>query len=85
MHTPSYGTFTVRSLQANPWGLYNVLGNVAEWTDELGSNVGHNEPAAALRGGHWASRRDELHLSVREWVATSTRSSRIGFRVAADL
>ena len=62
-HTQA-GTHPVASKQANPWGLYDMLGNVYEWcadwwTEDLGSNlvVDPTGPEVGadrvVRGGCW--------------------------------
>ena len=58
-----------------PSGAGDVLGNVAEWTDE-GGNGRH-----VVRGGSWLSSRNALKKSSpRVSLADASRSATIGFR-----
>jgi formylglycine-generating enzyme required for sulfatase activity len=88
------GPVAVRQKQANQWGLYDMLGNVWEWTTGLypltGRNDGPNLPASpsgpfwAIRGGSWADATRLLRVSVRGRAATSHRSNSIGARCTVD-
>ena len=75
-------THPVAAKQANPWGLYDMLGNIHEWcadwwTEDLGSNMvvdptGPEEGAdRVLRGGSWSSDarvvRAAYRLPLRPW------------------
>ncbi len=89
--TTGYGTFSVHSLTPNPWGLYNTVGNVAEWVSDerAGFDDGlvqeRTGPLACVRGGHWASSGDTLAVDLAECWPADQRTNRIGFRVAASL
>ena len=61
-------------LAANPWGLYDMLGNAAEWTAER-----TYPDVRIVRGGHSASPSWDMRVEAREiW----TGGSRAGFRIA---
>ena len=88
------GPVSVKQKQANGWGLYDMLGNVWEWTTGLypltGKNDGPNLPANpsspfwAIRGGSWADATRLVRVSVRGRAETSHRSNSIGVRCALD-
>ncbi|MCA9212678.1 MAG: SUMF1/EgtB/PvdO family nonheme iron enzyme [Planctomycetales bacterium] len=75
--TSQKGTDPVGSRRANAWGLYDVLGNVAEWCQDVYSPtyyaespkenpVGPSEgPKRVLRGGSWKSPESECRVSAR--------------------
>lgn len=88
------GALAVRQKQANSWGLYDMLGNVWEWTTGLypltGRNDGPNLPANAsgpfwaIRGGSWDDASRLVRVSVRGRAETSHRSNSIGARCVVD-
>ena len=79
---------------ANPFGLYQVHGNVYEWTEDCWRASYAGAPidgsartrvdcdARTLRGGSLTDAPDVLRSAARSGFASSERSSRIGFRVA---
>ena len=85
LETPGFGPLPVASLRPNAWGLYNVLGNVAEWVlDTKGETSAPEQPSPegrAVRGGHWASPAQELDLSMVRFIPGGQGSDRIGFRL----
>lgn len=84
----------------NPWGLYDVHGNILEWTQDcwhdsynhaptdgvawLGENNG-NCNRRVLRGGSWSARAIELRLAARASNFQDHKSIFIGFRVVREL
>jgi formylglycine-generating enzyme required for sulfatase activity len=90
-------TVTVDSFAANPWGLYNVHGNVWEltedcWNDKNRGNLGNGTARASgdcsrrvLRGGSWINPPYVLRSSARFWSFADYRCNARGFRLARTL
>ncbi|MGD0640550.1 MAG: SUMF1/EgtB/PvdO family nonheme iron enzyme [Roseiarcus sp.] len=90
-------TAPVDSGPPNPFGLYNILGNVRQWTLDCWSAAPAAAPsnrapadpgdcsARATRGGSWADRPSELRAAARSWETVDEGSEKIGFRVARPL
>jgi formylglycine-generating enzyme required for sulfatase activity len=90
--TPPVCTFA-----ANRFGLYDMVGNVWEWTEDCWN--GNYQGAAADgsawtsgdcsrrvgRGGSWDDVPDLLRSAYRYWVVTDLRDFNLGFRVARTL
>jgi len=87
----------VESYQQNPWGLFNVHGNVAEWVEDCW-NVDHmgapadGTPARTgdcslhvLKGGAWSYWPQDIRAAYREPAKANDRYYQVGFRVARDL
>ena len=92
-----YQTAPVDTFQPNPWGLFQVHGNVFEWTEDCwkddykgaptdGSAWTSNDCASRVtRGGSWETFPRYLRSAYRERYIAVNRSPRYGFRVARKL
>ncbi len=91
-------TVAVRQFAANPFGLYNVHGNVWEWVQDCQHNHYNGAPLdgsawtsgcvskrRGARGGDWTSPADGLRAEHRAWFEPDLPSYAGGFRVARDL
>jgi formylglycine-generating enzyme required for sulfatase activity len=93
-------TVPVDSFQPNPWGLYQVHGNVLEWTEDCdgGNDVGYRGAPTdgsartagdcstrAVRGGSWSFGPRMLRSAYRLAWPTTLRDDGTGFRVARTL
>jgi formylglycine-generating enzyme required for sulfatase activity len=90
-------TIPVDSFEPNPWGLYQVHGNVDEWTEDCWneSNTGNPGDGRArttgactqrvVRGGTWLADPRLLRSASRVWRIADYRSYYIGFRLARTL
>ncbi|MDM8561785.1 SUMF1/EgtB/PvdO family nonheme iron enzyme [Candidatus Marithioploca araucensis] len=91
-------TAPVGSFSANPFGLYDTVGNVWEWNaDPWHSNyknapndgrvweTGADNSYRVLRGGSWGYYPDYCRTAGRYWDTSDDRDQFIGFRVAARL
>lgn len=73
---------TVGSFKPNPYGLYDMYGNVWQWTD--GCREG-DCAKLVLRGGSFEYGPEYLNVSYREGIEATERVNNLGFRVARTL
>jgi formylglycine-generating enzyme required for sulfatase activity len=89
-------TLPVDSFGPNPWGFYQVHGNVFEWTEDCGHryNSAPSDGAAwtpvsccprVVRGGSWYSNPTNLRAAHRQTRPCTERSNDVGFRVGRAL
>ena len=78
-HTAPVGSFA-----PNPWGLYDMEGNVAEWVSDL-TDHGNRERSKVVRGGSWVNIPDASQSGGRDTLPTTAAKSNIGFRCAENV
>jgi hypothetical protein len=74
-------TSEVGSFQPNPFGLYDMHGNVAEWT--LG-RYGQKLDRRAVRGGSWRDLPRDAHASERFGYCSYQKVFHVGFRIVCE-
>jgi len=90
-------TVEAKSYNANDYGLYNMAGNVAEWTNSsynmssyyMGSTINpnvedRNNKRKIIRGGSWKDVAYFLEVSSRDYEYADTARSYIGFRTVQN-
>ncbi len=80
---PRCGPHAVGRKAPNAWGLYDVLGNVAEWT-ETGTGGGASG-VRWYRGGSWRSPAVQVRLAAVAQAAPTLRDAAVGFRPVRSL
>jgi formylglycine-generating enzyme required for sulfatase activity len=80
----------VKQYEANPWGLYDIVGNVSEWTRsnyqpypyrEGGRNNENAQVKKVARGGSWNDRPKTAGSTVRFAYESYQKVYNVGFRV----
>ncbi|BDU21172.1 formylglycine-generating enzyme family protein [Dyella sp. GSA-30] len=92
-----WGPAPVMSFAANPFGLYDINGNVSEWVQDCWHDNYIRAPrdgnawlnpgcsTRVIRGGSWGSSPDQVRSAYRQGADASVRSGRVGFRVVREL
>ncbi len=92
-----WGPAPVMSFKPNPFGLYDMGGNVSEWVADCWHDNYNRAPTdgsawvnpgcdeRVLRGGSWGSAPAQDRSAFRQGAPADARSGRVGFRVARDL
>ena len=85
-------TSDVRNYAANPWGFFDMHGNVFEWTADAWGNHAtgaQTDPTGAasgsdrvFKGGAYSHVGTDLRSAYRSLTLPSSRANKIGFRVA---
>lgn len=86
-------TVLVDAFEPNPWGFYQMHGNVWEWVEDCWNESYTGAPSEgsawtagdcsrrALRGGSWVSLPWDIRSAARNRIPTSSRYYFVGFRV----
>ncbi len=92
-----WGPAPVMSFAANPFGLYDIDGNVSEWVadcwhdnyirapDDGSAWINPGCSVRVLRGGSWGSAPAQVISAYRQGANSDVRSGRVGFRVVREL
>jgi formylglycine-generating enzyme required for sulfatase activity len=86
-------TAPVGSFMPNPWGLYDILGNVAAWTEDCyveqyqhtptngDPNTSGSCTSRVVRGGSWDSDLRDVRAAARYENPLNSRDDNLGFRL----
>ena len=92
-----WGPAPVMSFAPNPFGLYDIDGNVSEWVADCWHDSYLRAPddgsawlnpgcrAHVIRGGSWGSSPEQVDSAYRQGTNGDVRSGRVGFRVVREL
>ncbi|RUL78257.1 formylglycine-generating enzyme family protein [Dyella choica] len=92
-----WGPAPAMSYAPNAFGLYDMDGNVSEWTSDCWHDNYMRAPVdgsawinpgcsiRVVRGGSWGSSPEQANSAYRQGADVSVRSGRVGFRVVREL
>lgn len=92
-----WGPAPVMSFSPNPFGLYDMGGNVSEWVADCWHDNYIRAPRdtqawvnpgcgrRVIRGGSWGSAPDMVRSAYRQGASADLRNARVGFRVVREL
>ncbi len=87
----------IASLSPNPWGMHDMLGNVAEWCRDAdgpldfsmdpvdGARMGGDPERRVIRGGSCMQRGNEARVTQRQSLESNQRGPLLGARLARRL
>ena len=92
-----WGPAPVMSFAPNPFGLFDINGNVSKWVEDCWHDNYIRAPrdgsawinpgcgTRVIRGGSWGSSPDQVRSAYRQGADATVRSGRVGFRVVREL
>lgn len=92
-----WGPAPVRSYAAEPWGTYDLIGNVSEWVQDCWHESYRRAPGdgsawinpgcseRVVRGASWASTLERARSAARQSSPATSTNARIGFRVVREI
>lgn len=82
------GTSPVKRHRLNPWGLYDLHGNVWEWCEDVWKErrdvleEGLDENGRTIRGGSWIDHPGDARAAYRSWRHREAAEDNLSFRFA---
>jgi formylglycine-generating enzyme required for sulfatase activity len=92
-----WGPAPVMTFAPNAFGLFDIDGNVSEWTADCWHDNYVRAPvdgsawvnpgcsSHVIRGGSWGSSPEQVNSAYRQGAEASVRSGRVGFRILREL
>ncbi len=78
-------TAPVARFRPNPWGLYDVIGNVWEWTSDCEGPADDPCRSRLDRGASWGNSPKYVRSAARHPDLAGARTTVLGFRLVEDL